>query len=1307
MSTGFLVKRQSRSRGRLLTLSLSALAVACSGPQNDSGKRAGHDVHHQVPKSARGSLSIPAGAIPVASDSTYRLPGGELVATQLVGGETYVRVAGALSDSAYRALQAEAASRRLSDKDKTNLMGATVSLSVKSIQNHAALTGVSIRPSVGYFSGWLRLADFSALENIENLPAGILLNPVVLEESKLPDLAKNLQEELVDGRLDTAGFSGLKRMGVPEFLKLVEAETGFVPDGSTVLSGITDTGITLNHPSFMNADGTSRVVYMKEFTGEGTAYFSPLAGFEVKVPQPEDIPEGVEPEQALLLSADYIAGSQGLGTRPTADAFLPLKDKLIFVSPELKTLLTNPASGARLGLLSESAFESASEAADINQNGNTNDPIWIILIPGTKSSEHRLFVDLSATGDFRNAQVVTDWNTSRSTVTAFAETFGFDVSSTELVTEEGEVVSAIRAGLIGFDPGNHGSHVAGIIGSGKTLANDDDDTLARGVAPATRIAMNRVCANNGGCNATEAFIDLAENGADLINMSLGGLSAFNDGFDVQALMINRLSQLHNTLFVISAGNSGPGRNTVGSPSVARLSLSVGATASREMIERQYQWPGFGKATDPANTSPDFMLFFSSRGPTAAGGFKPSISAPGTELSAVQLNAANGARSGLDVYWGTSMAAPAASGAYALLLDAARKHNKNFPESAMPEDAMTLRRVLMESARPFDVTKFDPATGEYTEGQYTWIDQGAGMIDLPAAWKLLKQMKTKAGTTFDYEVRVLRKNPNGLAYDGTLPALEPIGTNPEQTTTIPRLGTGIWLDQNDNDSLLEVQLARRVTEDLMATPQAGEYHRELVTTSEEFELVTEVYGSRIKWLEAGTLNSLDCKDAKVNPSVTIIGAGALDVPGPIPSLPGTSQGFRAGNLYVCADRQAMKALPPGDHGALIKAYKKVKGQRELVPSFIVPVYVTVPHQKLENQQSFAASGIVKSFQVSRNYVEIPEGTTLVKVNVTVPEAEEKNGGLLGCSGVALYVLESGNTNQPPEFAADRSNSIARSCTDDGSPVADLDTRSITFERTNPNPGIWDLHVFGRYNFASSVYDMRIDYATLSSGIEQISGSVDALNGQFDLAVKSASFKVEPDVSKSTYLLSGFAIEQTATVKDQEFLKVPDAAGSTYRTYPESVRSVVIDTYGAPASDIDLQIFECAATDDESSCVQVASSGTATDVEQAAFIPSPQKFYIAVVHGYDVAGGSTEFKLKESLYVTNASVGALTIDRQNESQFSVTYALDTASATLLQDPLFLSGTYRVIGSISIRSTSETLLTEIPVSIEQQTEPAPPAE
>src|SRR5690606_20988705 len=157
----------------------------------------------------------------------------------------------------------------------------------------------------------------------------------------------------------------------------------------------------------------------------------------------------------------------------------------------------------------------------------------------------------------------------------------------------------------------------------------------------------------------------------------------------------RLTVLKNVLFVISAGNSGPGRQTVGSPSVADLSLSVGASASHRLVERQYQWPASGKpSTQVAGETEDddFMLFFSSRGPTAAGGFKPNIAAPGTELSSIQLNAADGARPGLDVYWGTSMAAPTAAGAVALLIDAIKVYNEAHPDQKLSTNALTIRKV---------------------------------------------------------------------------------------------------------------------------------------------------------------------------------------------------------------------------------------------------------------------------------------------------------------------------------------------------------------------------------------------------------------------------------------------------------------------------------------------------------------------------------------------------------------------------------------------------------------------------------------
>ena len=110
-----------------------------------------------------------------------------------------------------------------------------------------------------------------------------------------------------------------------------------------------------------------------------------------------------------------------------------------------------------------------------------------------------------------------------------------------------------------------------------------------------------------------------------------------------------------------------------------------------------------------------MFFFSSRGPTAAGGFKPNLSAPGTALSSMPLNTAIGSRGGMDILWGTSMAAPTAAGAYALLLDGVHKYNQAHLDRPLATDAVTLRGVLMQSARPFDLSRFNPETQEKLEG----------------------------------------------------------------------------------------------------------------------------------------------------------------------------------------------------------------------------------------------------------------------------------------------------------------------------------------------------------------------------------------------------------------------------------------------------------------------------------------------------------------------------------------------------------------------------------------------------------------
>lgn len=128
--------------------------------------------------------------------------------------------------------------------------------------------------------------------------------------------------------------------------------------------------------------------------------------------------------------------------------------------------------------------------------------------------------------------------------------------------------------------------------------------------------------------------------ADVVSMSLGDPSQTACD-DPLAAAAERLSQ-QGPLFVIAAGNSGPGNNTVSSPGCAPSVLTVGA------VDRD-----------------DTTATFSSRGPAGLQHtLKPEIAAPGVGISA----AAAGGR-GVYAYRsmsGTSMATPHVAGAAAVV-----------------------------------------------------------------------------------------------------------------------------------------------------------------------------------------------------------------------------------------------------------------------------------------------------------------------------------------------------------------------------------------------------------------------------------------------------------------------------------------------------------------------------------------------------------------------------------------------------------------------------------------------------------------
>ncbi len=1227
------------------------------------------------------------------------------------GRRSLVEAEAVLSEKSFARLSSVAATK----EDRQVLIRSELDRAIQQLTRQGARV-LYRADEIGYFAFALPFelgsADLLAGVRKIRLESTLLINPIHFDLDSLASVKTLSTELLSDAGLSQAppretndGFSGLDTVGATEFEALVESElgNGVQINGSSVRLGITDTGITLNHPTFRShrADhvDASRIVYLKDFTQEGRVYFHPDALLSIKT--------GSSDEE-LLISGEVIQTPR-LPSLPVGDQRTQVKDLKLRVSSTLKAELSDPirARNFRLGFLAEDSLNGEEDLVDINANGSRTDRFPILYAQGESPSDDRFYIDFTGEGDFRAAPALHDWNRSRETVTVGAERIGFEAKADQLaVSVEGQPPISVRSlSIVGYDPGNHGSHVAGIAAGAQTLSNDLANTRARGVAPEAAILMNRVCANNTGCQATAALIDLVLVGhADVVNMSLGGLSPFNDGYGTQETAINRLTAAKGALFMISAGNSGPGKQTVGSPSTARLALSVGASATTAMIQRQYQYPGLGGSEGSGMNDP-FMLFFSSRGPSAGGGFKPNLTAPGTELSSIQLHAASGRLAGLDVYWGTSMAAPAATGAYALLLDGINKFNTAHPESPLPTHSTILRRVLIESAQPFDVSRTDLSTGNTQTGQYTWTDQGTGMIHLPSAWTLLKKWRAEepeatvkltngAPVELDYEVLVNSKDsPSRSGYDGSRLT----------TDKTPIFGSGVYLDFFGGDTLRKVAIARKIPEGLATGEEDGALLRQIASTSETFTLRTVIYGSSIPWIKAGVLDQLaegNCEAADSAP-LTLIGQTAttsVDDAGK-----GVLTAARHSSLNLCMDREAIETrLAPGDHGALIYAYRTRDGKTSPIASFVVPVSISVPHRSLELSQGYEFAAGVKSFGVRRHYVNVPAGTTVLRVKLEVPPAKLATGNRRlaageRCSGIELMELEGANTANP--FAKDRAQARVSNCKPDGTPELDARKRTLLVTRVNPRAGLWDLHVFGQYAYRESDYRISVDYLRANSEISLISGDVAALTGSFDWKVEESSLHVGPSAEKSLFEILGFHSSTTQKVAAEQDLIVDGALGK-FRKYPQGTKSVEVTTGGSTGNDIDLRIYECPGDQtafDPHICTTVAESGGSTDVESGTFEPATDKVYVVSVRGYEISAHEGEFTSIERIRMAPER-GTVAVTGV-EPLFRVSYAFDDAALTesrVLNHELFGSGKCGAFGRLQLLSADQITLGEIPVSI-----------
>ncbi|HQV82595.1 MAG TPA: S8 family serine peptidase [Ornithinibacter sp.] len=398
---------------------------------------------------------------------------------------------------------------------------------------------------------------------------------------------------------------------------------------------------------------------------------------------------------------------------------------------------TLPSSGTyKVNAFSESITAASEPGGDVNRDGDTTDIFGVLY----DSKTNDIWVDADQNFTFEAGEKMRPYKENFD-----VRHFGTDNPATDIVErmpfvvefrEDVDLAPFNNPALpptadyvnIGIVEDAHGSHVAGIA-AGNSLFGGAVD----GQAPGAQVVSSRACTWGGGCTAaalTDGMVDLVANrGVDVVNMSIGGLPALNDGNNARARLYDALIDEYGVQLFISAGNSGAGINTIGDPSVATSVVSVASSVSKQTWLSNY-----GSVV----STPLTLHNYSSRGPREDGGFKPNIMAPGSAVSTVpqwlvQPGVAETGYTlpvGYAMFNGTSMASPQAAGGAALLLSAGFATGTPITPAQLRESMYT--------------------TADFVKGVEA-VSQGTGQLDVPTTWSVLKNRPATRTFTTDAPV----------------------------------------------------------------------------------------------------------------------------------------------------------------------------------------------------------------------------------------------------------------------------------------------------------------------------------------------------------------------------------------------------------------------------------------------------------------------------------------------------------------------------------------------------------------------------
>ncbi|MFI6097126.1 S8 family serine peptidase [Lentzea sp. NPDC051213] len=827
---------------------------------------------------------------------------------------------------------------------------------------------------------------------------------------------------------------------------------------------------------------------------------------------------------------------------------------------------TAPATGGpySFGLFREIAGDlggaGSETGGDINRDGDRLDSWGVIQDITTKE----VFVDTDGDANFTNNKRMIDYKVKQD-----SGFFGTDNPATPVVDRVAFVVQTDRsiydnAGTpyvnLGISAAAHGTHVAGITSAHKLF-----DGKMAGAAPGAKLISIKACLSTPACTSSgliDGVLYAARNGADVVNISIGGLPALNDGNNARAELYNRTINEYNVQLFISAGNSGAGANTVGDPSVATDAVSVGSYITKETWLSNY-----GSTTAQKQN----LHGFSSRGPAEDGGFKPNIVAPGSAISTTPRWQNPGPvagtytlPAGYAMFNGTSMAAPQATGAAALLVSAFKAtHNGQKPTSA------ELRFAIQRSAN------FVSTLGAY--------EQGAGLFNTNAAWTLLDKHSV-----------------------------------PDKVTTSVAVNT--------------------VLSGLLATPNVGVgiHDREGVTAGQEY---TRTY----------TLTRTTGHDEELYKVSWKGNDGTFTAPKTV-SLPlNTPVQFPV----------KVKAKTSGAHSAVLQLDNP---ETPGVDVQTLNAVFAAENFNAANKFSATKSGTIARNQSTSLFVNVPKGTSALKIDLTGGGAEAGKGQVrflrFTPQGVPLDVTSSTNCYNPDAGAG---------CVG-GTPTS----RTVT----NPMAGVWEIVVEARRTSDAAEAPYSVTASVLGTSISPnpdtiASGTIGTpINRSYTVTNTQAVFNGR--LAAGTV---GSAKTDRPSIANLEtkFFDIQVPAGTSRLT-------ATIGNTADQAADLDLFVLNCTT----GTCV-VAGQSADADSEESATVNNPAAgLWRVQVDGYAVPAGTTEYDYFD--VYTSAGLGTLSVTDSNADRA----AGSSWNVAGVITPLGQPGAGRVLrGELEVRTADENVV------------------